>query len=141
MNFFKLFINLFSTITVGISMVCAAIFLLVPEYEVSRYILLQVLLASFSTALLTAVGIYFFARLDSKLKAVIACAVHYVLLCAVMIGFGIWFDWMNFNLEGIVMMTTSVAAVYLITFLLNYILIKKEADDINEALKERHGQK
>ena len=58
-----------------------------------------------------------------------------------MIGFGIWFDWMNFNLEGIVMMTTSVAAVYLITFLLNYILIKKEADDINEALKERNGQK
>ncbi len=141
MSFFKLFINLFSTITVGISVVCAVIFLLVPEYEVSRYILLQVLLASLSTALLTAVGVYFFAKLNSKLKIILACIAHYVLLCAVMIGFGIWFDWMNFDLEGIVMMTASVAAVYLITFLLNYILVKKEADDINKALKERNGQK
>ena len=57
-----------------------------------------------------------------------------------MISLGVWFDWLNFDIKGIVMMLISVAVVYLIAFLLNYYIIKKEAEGINIAL-EKHNKR
>ena len=44
------------------------------------------------------------------------------------------------DIKGIVMMLISVAVVYLIAFLLNYYIIKKEAEGINIAL-EKHNKR
>ncbi len=140
MSAIKVFINLFTTITSVITIVCAVNMAFVPDYDVPNAVLWQVLLSGFVTALLTFFGIKIFWGTNSKIKLIILGVIHYILMCAVMIGFGTWFDWMNFDVKGIAMMTISVAVVYLVTLFMNYIIIKKEADDINSALEEYNNR-
>ena len=140
MNFLKVFINFFSTITLGIVFVCAANMSLSPGYDVPDNVLWQVLLSGFITSIMTSFGVFIFTAINTKIKLAIAVMIHYALMSVIMIGLGIWFDWMNFDIKGIVMMLISVAVVYLIAFLLNYYIIKKEAEGINIAL-EKHNKR
>lgn len=140
MNFLKTFINFFSTITLGIIFVCAVNMSMSPNYDIPNTVLWQILLAGLVTSLLTVISIFLFNGINTTIKLIIAGIIHYIIMCIVMIGFGVWFDWMNFDAKGIIMMLISVAIVYLIAFLLNYIILKKEADDINSALEE-HNKK
>lgn len=141
MGAIKLFINLFSTITSVITLVCAVNMALVPEYDIPNNVLWQVLLSGFVTSLLTFLGVKIFWSNLSKSRFIILGIAHYIIMCIVMVGFGIWFDWMNFDVKGIIMMTVSVAVVYLMALAMNYIIIKKEADDINCALEEYNNRK
>lgn len=136
MRFLKTFISFFSTITVGILIVCAVNICLSPHYVIPRSILFDILLAGFVTAAVTT-AIYS-REITSHKQFLLTSAVHYVLLCIIMIGFGVWFGWMDLDIGGVVMMMVSVAVVYALTFLMNYILAKKEADEINKALEQRN---
>jgi len=140
MNFLKVFINFFSTINLVIVFVCAVNMSLSPGYDVPDSVLWQVLLSGFITSIMTSIGAFIFTAINTKTKLVVSIVIHYALMSVIMISLGVWFDWLNFDIKGIVMMLISVAVVYLIAFLLNYYIIKKEAEGINIAL-EKHNKR
>jgi hypothetical protein len=53
-----------------------------------------------------------------------------------MIGLGLQFGWMDVSFGNILCMIFYVALVYVIVFAINYILAKKEADELNESLNK-----
>lgn len=136
MKFFKLFLHFFSTITLGITLVCGLNLMTASEfYVVPKYILLQVAAAGAITALVSAIAFYKEPKTSKQFR--IVNAIHYVLMCVIMIFIGLWFGWLSLELNGILSMVISVALVYAITFTLNYLLAKKDADEINKALQRR----
>ncbi|MGN0687209.1 MAG: DUF3021 family protein [Oscillospiraceae bacterium] len=139
MRFIKTFINFFSIITLGVLIICAVNYELSENVTMPDTILVQVLISGFVTALPTAV--IFMNEYKTKKGYIIAIAAHYILISAIMLVIGCWFDWVSLTVKGVVVMLISVAAVYAFTMLLDYILAKKEADDINEALQRRRGRK
>jgi hypothetical protein len=56
-----------------------------------------------------------------------------------MISLGLLFGWVDASLGSILCMIFYVALVYAIVYAINYILAKKEADALNEALDKRNG--
>lgn len=139
MKFLKMFLSFFTTITVGIVIVCTVNVMLSSDSEIPAITMLQILLAGFATALVTT--IFYYKDITSNKKLIMVIVIHYVLLCVIMIGLGVWFDWMKFSLNGILMMVISVAAVYAMTFGINFILAKKDADAINKALEQRNKRR
>lgn len=136
MKFFKTFLNFFAIITLGITIVCGLNLITANDtYIVPKHILLQVAAAGAITALITAA--VFYKEPKTTKQFWIVTAIHYVLLCGIMILIGLWFDWLSLDLKGILSMVISVALVYALTFILNYILAKKDADEINKALQRR----
>lgn len=138
MKFLRLFLSFFCTITTAIVFVMELNIMTADDPIISKYIFVQILLAGFATSLVTSLGFSF--DFKSKKSAVIASAIHYLVLCAVMVGLGVWFGWMQFNVDDIISMALSVAIVYVIVFVISYILMKKEADELNKALKERNKE-
>jgi hypothetical protein len=57
-----------------------------------------------------------------------------------MIVLGLLFGWIDVSFGNILCMIFYVALVYVIVFAINYILAKKEADELNEALNKRNGR-
>lgn len=139
MKFLKSFVSFFSTITTGILIVCAVNFLLSDSTEIPGDTLFQILLSGFATSLATVP--FYYREITSRKKFLIIIAVHYVLLCGIMIGLGVWFGWMDFDLGGIIMMLVSVAVVYALTMLMNYIVAKKDADEINKMLEQMNRRR
>lgn len=104
--------------------------------ELSPYILLQILGAGAVTALLTA-AIYS-VEFKSRKHFFIITAIHYALLCIIMNVLGTAFGWMSATVIGIVMMCIYVAVVYVIVYAITYVLMKREADSINKALRNKY---
>ncbi|MGN0609242.1 MAG: DUF3021 family protein [Oscillospiraceae bacterium] len=139
MKFLKSFVGFFSTITTCILIVCAVNFFLSGGTEIPGDTLFQILLSGFATALVTAV--FYYREIKTQKQFLIIITLHYVLLCGIMIGLGVWFGWMDFDLGGIIMMLVSVAVVYALTMLMNYIVAKKDADDINRMLEQMNRRR
>lgn len=68
-------------------------------------------------------------------EAIIRQAIHLIYICAVVLGLGAWFDWYTVSVVGVVLMLFSVAAVYVLTYFIDYHQSKKLADRLNEKLK------
>ena len=139
MKFLKSFVSFFSTITTGILIVCAVNFFLSGGAEIPGKTLFQILLSGFATALVTAV--FYYREIKTHKQFFVVIILHYVLLCGIMIGLGVWFGWMDFDLGGIIMMLVSVAVVYALTMLMNYIVAKKDADEINKMLEQMNRRR
>ena len=139
MKFLKSFVRFFSTITTCILIVCAVNFFLSGGTEIPGDTLFRILLSGFATALVTAV--FYYREIKTHKQFLIIIILHYVLLCGIMIGLGVWFGWMDFDLGGIIMMLVSVAVVYALTMLMNYIVAKKDADDINRMLEQMNRRR
>lgn len=138
MKFVKLFLSLFTTITTAIVFVISLEFMTSDDPLISKYIMLQILGAGAITALVTCIG--FSIEFKKQWHAVIASIVHYIVLCIIMTAIGVWFGWTDFHLKGVIYMALCVAIVYVIVFAISYILMKKEADELNKALKERNKE-
>lgn len=136
MKFIKSFLNFFTTITTAITAVISLIVLLIGYSGLSPYITLQILGAGAVTSLLTV--IIYSVEFKSRKHFIIMTAIHYVLLCITMNVLGSAFGWINTTAIGIVMMCIYVAVVYVIVYAITYVLMKKEADELNRALKERN---
>lgn len=139
MKFLKSFVRFFSTITTCILIVCAVNFFLSDSTEIPGDTLFRILLSGFATALVTAV--FYYREIKTHKQFLIIIILHYVLLCGIMIGLGVWFGWMDFDLGGIIMMLVSVAVVYALTMLMNYIVAKKDADEINKMLEQMNRRR
>lgn len=136
---FEKFRQFFSTITTGILIVCAVNFLLSDNTDIPGDTLFQILFSGFATSLVTA--LFYYREIKTQKQFFIIISVHYVLLCGIMIGLGVWFGWMDLNAGGIIMMLISVAIVYALTMLMNYITAKKDADDINKMLEQMNRRR
>lgn len=60
---------------------------------------------------------------------------HFLVLCAIIMGLGAFFNWFDISLTGAVTVAGSVAAVYFITAVISYLLSKNEAEEMTNALK------
>lgn len=69
-------------------------------------------------------------------EAIIRQAIHIIYICAVVLGLGAWFDWYTVSFLGVILMLLSVAAVYALTYFIDYHQSKKLADRLNEKLNQ-----
>ena len=131
------FIRWFLYITTGILIICAVNFSIAHASVIPVQTLWWILLSGFLT---TAVTVFFFRLIMGVSNmTVINCLLHYLSLCAVMIPCGCRFGWMDFDVQGIVMMMLSVAGVYLLSIAVYCWIDLKQAEEINRKLKERDG--
>lgn len=139
MKAFIEFIKYFLYITTSILIVCTIDFLIAENDLISVNTLWQILLSGFLT---TAVTILFIPNeKNTKPPGIIQYLLHYAVLCIVMMLCGYRFGWMDFDCQGIIMMAVSVAAVYMITFLSDYMININHANEINRKLKEKYGER
>ena len=139
MKAFIEFIKYFLYITTSILIVCTIDFIIAGNDFISVNTLWQILLSGFLT---TAVTMLFIPNeKNTKPPGIIQYFIHYTVLCIVMMLCGCQFGWMDFDCRGIIMMTVSVAAVYMITFLSDYMINLNYANEINRKLKEKYGEK
>jgi uncharacterized membrane protein len=136
MKYIKSYISFFTAIATAI-LVIVTIDGARNSYEyVQKYLPLEILAASAITALITTIILC--REIKTGKQFLISFVVHFLLLCAVMIGLGLLFGWIDASFGSILCMIFYVALVYVIVFAINYILAKKEADELNEALNKRH---
>lgn len=136
MNVFRDFIKWFSYITMGILIVCAVNFTLYGSDTIPMVTLWQILLSGALTTLVTM--LLYPKEGRRKMTVLVGTLIHYAALCGVMIACGYWFSWMSLDAAGIRMMCLSVAGVYVLTFTAYYIVDLKQAEKINQRLKEKY---
>ena len=138
-KFIKDFIDSFTRITTGITLVCAVCMTLsdIKEFNMYSSVLWQVLAAGAVTALITSVCLpcTMAEREASKKEYLIRLSIHYVLINICILLMGYKFRWFEPNLPSCIMMAISVLAVYIFTAITTYVSDKKYSDEINAALK------
>lgn len=137
MRIFRGYVKCFLYITTGILVVCGINYGLAGAETVTADIFWKILVSGLITAGITIALLP--REEDGKLKSYIRFALHYIALCMIMVPLGVWFDWINFNLTGIVTMVIDVGGVYLSAIFAYYIIDKKQADEINKRLREKYG--
>jgi uncharacterized membrane protein len=136
MKYVKSYISFFTAIATAI-LIIVTIDGAINSYEsVSKYLPLEILGASALTALITTIILC--REIKTRKQFLISFLLHFFLLCVVMIVLGLMFGWINDSFGSIICMILYVALVYVIVFAINYILAKKEADELNEALNKRN---
>lgn len=133
MSILKKFVKWFLYITIAILIVTSIIFTIDGTECLPKATLWQILLSGFLTTLVTLIF-----SLEEK-SSIFRHILHYAVLSAVMIVCGNWFGWLNLSVAGIGMMLISVAVVYLIAFGVYYIVDMRQAEKINQKLKEKYG--
>lgn len=139
MRFITDLLKYFVSITTGILFVFIIILLLNGSGSVSTQMLVQIPCAAFVTALVTV--IICSKETVTKKELYIRIAIHYLLLCVIMVILGTAFGWVYFDLAGIVTMAVSTAVIYAFTFAGTYLSSKSEAEKLNKALKNKREQK
>lgn len=139
MRFITELVKYFVYITTGIVFVFIAMLLIEGGGGISTQTLIRIPCAAFVTALVTVI-IYSREALTKK-GFYIRIVIHYLLLCVIMVIFGTAFEWINFNLAGVMIIVISTAAIYVFTFVGGYLSSKSEAEKFNKALKDKRDRK
>lgn len=139
MKFITELLRYFVYITTGIIFVFIAILLIEGGSSISTKTLIQIPCAALVTALVTV--IIYSKEAVMKKEFYIGMAVHYILLCVIMVIFGTAFEWIKFDLAGVMIMVISTAAIYAFTFAGAYLSSKSEAEKLNKALKSKKEQR
>lgn len=139
MRFITDLVKYFVYITTGIVFVFIARLLIEGGSGISTQTLIRIPCAGFVTALVTVI----ICSSEALTKKVfyIRIAIHYLLLCVIMVIFGTAFEWINFDLAGVMTMVISTAAIYVFTFVGGYLSSKSEAEKFNKALKDKRDRK
>lgn len=132
------FIKWYTYITISILIVCTIQFGIYCEEMIPLATLWQILLSGFLTTLVTVLLVL--TEDNRKWMNVVRGVLHYILLCIIMIACGNWFGWLNLDLAGIGMMVGAVAVVYILSFGAYYITDLKQANEINQKLKEKYKE-
>lgn len=139
MKFITDLLSYFVYITTGIVFVFIAILLIEGSGSISTQTLIRIPCAAFVTALVT---VLIYSREAVRKKEIyIRIAIHYLLLCVVMVILGTAFGWIDFDLAGVMIMVISTAAIYAFTFAGSYLSSKSEAEKLNRALKNKREQR
>ena len=128
----KLFLDVFSKVTTGIAL-GAAIYCTIffSGGMFSEYILWQLLL----TAFLTSLGVLLYTDDIKKKSMKMVCVLHYLFNNVVVIGCGIWFEWIDAgNWMQIISMAVLVAVIFGTVSVILWKKSQKEAELMNERL-------
>lgn len=137
MRTFSNFVKWFLYITTGIMVICGMNYTLAGVETVTVDIFWKILFCGFATTLVTMLLLP--KEEDGKVKSYIKFALHYIMLCVIMVPLGAWFGWVDFDWTGVAIMMINVGGVYLAAFLAYYIIDCRQADEINKVLKEKYG--
>ena len=91
--------------------------------------------AGLVTALIATAMLFKEQRTRKGIAAV--TVLNYILVSAAMVALGLLFGWIEFEIKQILLMFACVVFVYAFTVIISYFTLKKEADEINEALKNK----
>ena len=137
MNFIKDILKFFTFITTGMVILFIIILLIQGDDGIYLSTLIEIPCAALVTSVLTV--LLYPSEVRSKAVYLVRVLLHYLALCVVMVVCGILFGWIDFNVQGILLMVISVAAIYGFTFGVAYLTSKNDADALNRALKEKQS--
>lgn len=128
----------FVTITTGILLIFIIVMLTNEMDSLSFRFIAEIPLMGLITAIITAL----IQRGEVPLKQfIIRVIVHYLLICLTMSVAAVLFKWVTFTFGGIMSIVLSTAGVYVFTYLATYIMSKKEADELNSALRRKRSER
>lgn len=125
------FVKYFTFISTAELIVCGLGFMSYGRTDMPVATAWRILVSSALTAFVT---ILFLNDNSVTIKNIIP---HYLSLCVIMSVMGSQFGWMALTVQGIAFMCVAVAAVYAFTYLAAYLTGRKDAAEINKALRER----
>lgn len=133
------YVKWFCYIATSILIICAIMMPLLGAKNMPVITLFEILFSAFLTTLATVL----IACKETKTRKqnFLKIALHITVLCLIMILCGYWYGWIRMNLFGIIIMVVSVAAVYLIATGFYCLIDLKQANEINQKLKEMYEEK
>lgn len=135
MKFFTEFLKMFTYITTGTAVAFAAYTLIVGYEMVAVYTVAEIPLVGIIMSFITTATIQREYSTNKGMAFAFAC--HYIFVSISMVGLGIHFEWVRPVPEEILLMLGCVAFVYAFSFAMFFVSMKREANQINTALKER----
>lgn len=136
MRFIKELLNYFAYITTGTSIAFVIYTTIIKVESVSVKMIAEIPIAGFVIALITTIILY--REQKTKKAVLITVAVHFISVSAAMIGLGLLFEWIHFEIKQILIMLLCIIFVWIFTFLIEYFTSKKEAQDISEAISKKY---
>lgn len=135
--------DLFEKIVVGVTLVTA---IYIPVFygwdtQVHFGILWQILGLSAVCTLGSVILPLEEGREVSKVSILVRTVLYYLYINVVVLGLGFWFDWFTFrNIPQVLGMGVAIAAVFLAVYFFSYCAQCREAERMNEKLRERQRQ-
>lgn len=135
MRFLKDLLRNFAYVTTGTVIAFAVYTAIIGVKEVPIIMVAEIPVAGLVTALIATAMLF---KEQRTRKGIIAVTVlNYILVSAAMVALGLLFGWIEPQIKQILLMLACVVFVYVFTFVISYLTLKKEADEINEALKNK----
>ena len=135
MRFLKDLLRNFAYVTTGPVIAFAVYTAIIGVKEVPIIMVAEIPAAGLVTALI-ATAMLFKEQCTRKGTAAVT-VLNYILVSAAMVALGLLFGWIEFEIKQILLMFACVVFVYAFTVIISYFTLKKEADEINEALKNK----
>lgn len=135
MRFLKDLLRNFAYVTTGIVIAFAVYTAIIGVKEVPIIMVAEIPAAGLVTALIATAMLFKEQRTRKGTAAV--TVLNYILVSAAMVALGLLFGWIKFEIKQILLMFACVVFVYAFTVIISYFTLKKEADEINEALKNK----
>lgn len=135
MRFLKDLLRNFAYITTGTVIAFAVYTAIIGVKEVPIIMVAEIPAAGLVTAFIATAMLF---KEQRTRKGIIAVTVlNYILVSAAMVVLGILFGWIEFEIKQILLMLACAVFVYAFTVIISYLTLKQEADEINEALKNK----
>ena len=135
MRFLKDLLRNFAYVTTGTVIAFAVYTAIIGVKEVPIIMVAEIPVAGLVTALIATAMLFKEQRTRKGTAAV--TVLNYILVSAAMVALGLLFGWIEPQIKQILLMLACVVFVYVFTFVISYLTLKKEADEINEALKNK----
>lgn len=135
MRFLKDLLRNFAYITTGTVIAFAVYTAIIGVKEVPIIMVAEIPVAGLVTALIATAMLFKEQRTRKGTAAV--TVLNYILVSAAMVVLGILFGWIEFEIKQILLMLACAVFVYAFTVIISYLTLKQEADEINEALKNK----
>lgn len=135
MRFLKDLLRNFAYVTTGTVIAFAVYTAVIGVKEVPIIMVAEIPAAGLVTALIATAMLFKEQRTRKGTAAV--TVLNYILVSAAMVALGLLFGWIEFEIKQILLMLACAVFVYAFTVIISYFTLKKEADEINEALKNK----
>lgn len=135
MRFLKDLLRNFAYVTTGIVIAFAVYTAIIGVKEVPIIMVAEIPAAGLVTALIATAML--FKEQHTRKGTAAVTVLNYILVSAAMVALGLLFGWIEFEIKQILLMFACVVFVYAFTVIISYFTLKKEADEINEALKNK----
>lgn len=135
MRFLKDLLRNFAYVTTGIVIAFAVYTAIIGVKEVPIIMVAEIPAAGLVTGLIATAML--FKEQHTRKGTAAVTVLNYILVSAAMVALGLLFGWIEFEIKQILLMFACVVFVYAFTVIISYFTLKKEADEINEALKNK----